>query len=273
MAFYDCNALGCISLGGALRECGENAFEGSFNLTTVHIADLASWCAVKFDGVRSNPIYFASLICLNEKPVKALVIPEGVTSIGEYAFCNLVAINSVSLPASLISVGKGAFEDCLLLERVDISDANRWCCVEFENIYSNPLYYGGELYLKGSKFTALKVDSDVVEVGQYAFVNCTSLKTVDLGYCVKRIGDGAFSECVALTDISLGNGVTHIGSQAFESCWKLRYITLPASVETTGDGLFSSCSYLRSVTIKKPQGSLNTSNWGVGFSVRWKPEN
>lgn len=247
MAFYDCNALGCISLGGALRECGENAFEGSFNLTTVHIADLASWCAVKFEGVRSNPIYFASLICLNGKPVKALVIPEGVTSIGEYAFCNLVAINSVSLPASLTSVGRGAFEDCLLLERVDISDANRWCCVEFEDIYSNPLYYGGELYLKGSKFTALKVDSDVVEIGQHAFVNCTSLKTVDLGYCVKRIGDAAFSGCRSIAKANLGSGVRRVGDEAFRNATAMSQVVIGEMVDVIGHRAFMGCYSLQNI--------------------------
>ena len=244
-AFYDCNALDCISLGGALRECGDKAFEGSFNLTTVHIADLASWCKIAFDGERSNPIYFASLVCLDGKPVKSLSIPEGVTSIGQYAFCNLVAITSVSLPASLASVGEGAFKDCLLLERVTISDVKRWCCVEFEDIYSNPLYYGGELYLKGTKFTTLTVENDVTEIGQYAFINCTSLNTVNVSTSVKHIGEGAFSGCRFLTKAVLGIGVKSIGDEAFRNATSMRQVIIGEFVSTIGERAFMNCSSLQ----------------------------
>ena len=76
-----------------------------------------------------------------------------------------------------------------------------------------------------------------------------NLKTLELGSSLKTIGDGAFSGML-----------------------KIRYITLPASVETVGSGIFKSCSLLRVVTILKEKDSLDTSGWGVGFSITWKPQ-
>lgn len=249
-AFYDCNALECISLGASLSACGENAFEGCFNLTTVHVSDLAAWCAIDFDGMRSNPIYFACLICINGLPVRDLTIPEGVASIGQYAFANLVTASSVSLPTTLERVGESAFADCWSLSVVNVKDVEKWCSVEFENLYSNPLYYGERLMVNGSEFTALKIESEVAAIKQYAFVNCVSLTSVELSKSVKTIEKAAFMGCGSIERANLGLGVTTIGDEAFRNTTSMDEVVIGELVYQIGQCAFMGCSQLKAIYCK-----------------------
>lgn len=244
-SFYDCNALASISLGKSLSLCGEYAFEGCFNLTTVHISDLAAWCAIDFQNVRSNPIYFACLICIDGQPVRDLVIPEGVTSIGRYSFSNLVTVTTVSLPTTLKSVGEGAFVDCSSISSVKIYDIEKWCAVEFENLYSNPLYYGEHLMVNGSEFTTLKIDSGVSSINQYTFINCTSLETVEISKGVKTIGKAAFLGCSSIEKATIGLSVSTIGDEAFRNTTSMKEVIIGELVYQIGKCAFMGCSQLR----------------------------
>ena len=74
----------------------------------------------------------------------------------------------------------------------------------------------------------------VVAIGDYAFLDCPSLKSVTIPDSITYIGDGAFEECSALTSVTIGDGVTYIGSYAFSDCYALTSVTFtgdaPSSV-------------------------------------------
>ncbi|MBR2880552.1 MAG: leucine-rich repeat protein, partial [Oscillospiraceae bacterium] len=113
-AFIGCSKITSVYFGKNLKSIGEDAFSGCFGITEFHIADLAAWCAIEFAGNASRPVNVAIEIkvFVNGEHITELVIPEGVTSIGDYAFCYFRDLTSVVIPNTVTSIGKNAFYEC-----------------------------------------------------------------------------------------------------------------------------------------------------------------
>lgn len=172
-AFSNCNGLTSVTIPPSVAYVDYWAFEKCSSLTAVHISDLAAWCGIEFkdEGLShsSNPLLYAHHLYLNGNEVTDLVIPEGVTSIGSYAFDNCSALTnvtipdgvtsigtcafrkcgslaSITIPSSVATVGSHAFLWCFNLNAVHISDLTSWGRISFHDNVSNPLYYGAHLY-------------------------------------------------------------------------------------------------------------------------------
>ncbi len=89
----------------------------------------------------------------------------------------------------------------------------------------------------------------VRSIGEYAFYNIQTLRTVMILDSVTSISDMAFYYCYYVTSVTIGNGVTSIGNMAFQYCGDITSLTIGSRVTTIGDAAFSSCSSLTSVTI------------------------
>lgn len=70
----------------------------------------------------------------------------------------------------------------------------------------------------------------VTEIGNGAFSECKSMKTLVIGNCVTAIGANAFGECTLLTDVVLPDSVTDVGKYAFASCTNLVSVTIGRQV-------------------------------------------
>ena len=142
----------------------------------------------------------------------SVTIPAGVTSIGEGAFnCNNLI--SVILPEGLTSIGDGAFEDCSSLASLSIPESvtNIGAYAFYGTLwYSNQpdgcVYVGKVLYAyKGSMpaNTVIDVAEGTVSIAGIAFYNCNNLISVTLPNSLKGIGDLAFAYCFGLTSIEV----------------------------------------------------------------------
>ena len=129
-----------------------------------------------------NPVY-------NNSNVKKVVIEDGVTSIGNYAFTYCVSLTSITIPDSVTSIGYYAFFYCKSLTSITISDS-------------------------------------VTSIGNYAFFYCRSLTSITIPDSVTSIGNDAFSNCRSLTSITIPDSVTSIGNDAFYGCSSLQTISL-----------------------------------------------
>ena len=89
----------------------------------------------------------------------------------------------------------------------------------------------------------------VTRIDDFAFTNCTNLKSVDIGDSVNIIGQSAFFGCSDLTNVTLGNGLTNICEKAFFSCSNLTSIIIPDNVVGIGKEVFKSCEQLTTVII------------------------
>lgn len=92
-------------------------------------------------------------------------------------------------------------------------------------------------------------DGRFSSIGNYAFLDCVNLKTLNFPNGLQTIGIQAFANCSSLTSISLPEGVETIRVEAFKDCTGLTSFVVPNSVKTIGSAVFSDCTNLRKVTI------------------------
>ena len=86
-------------------------------------------------------------------------------------------------------------------------------------------------------------------IKNYAFNDCTRLRSITIPDSVTKIGDSAFEKCTGLQSVTIPDGVTEIGEYAFYGCSALQSVTMPDSVTEIGDRVFCNCSGLQSVTM------------------------
>ena len=161
--------------------------------------------------------------------ITSIHLPEGIRRIGKYAFAGNAGLTSISIPASVELIDTAAFYYCMALTAVHVNSSNRHYCSE-----------NGVLFNKDKSkliiYPAMKQDS------YYA-----------LPSNVKQIEIGAFLECQSLTEIVLPEGITTISSEAFSYCTNLVEINIPNSVNYIGEYAFDGTAIYE-----------NESNWTDG---------
>ena len=193
--------------------------------------------AMKDYNSSDNP----SPVCNNSK-VKKIVIEDGVTSIGNYAFESCWNLTSITIPDSVTSIGKSAFHACSSLSSITIPDS----VTSIENY----------AFRACSSLTSITIPDSVTSIGNGAFERCFSLTSITIPDSVTSIGKYAFSDCERLTNITISDSVTSIGAYAFQYCSRLTNITIPDSVTSIGEWAFRDCSSLTSITIPKSVTSI-----------------
>ena len=168
------------------------------------------------DGVTEIPDY-AFFDC---DSLTSIIIPNSVTSIGNYAFSNCSKLTSITIPNSVASIGDYAFFDCSSLTSITIpNSATKICASAF---YGCPIEKATIPTIAISSIinSALKeVEITSSEsIGDWAFSDCDSLKSITIGNSVTSIGESAFYSCDSLTSVTIGNSVTSIGDKAFSGC-------------------------------------------------------
>lgn len=119
--FNNISNITSVTIPPSVEYIGFSCFEGWDQLTSVYISDIASWCNIEFSGYdHDNPLSLAKHLYVNNKEVKDLVIPEGVTNISNYAFYGFTGITSVSFPNSVSDIGQSSFDGCVGVESIKI---------------------------------------------------------------------------------------------------------------------------------------------------------
>ena len=126
-----------------------------------------------------------------DKSVKQVIIDDGVTTIGAYAFSSCSSLTSITIPNSVTTIESYAFFGCRFL-------------------------------------TSVTIPNSVTTIGREAFAGCHSLTSVIIPSSVTIIGEEAFSDCRSLTSITIPNSVTDIGPSTFYLCKNVKQITVEA---------------------------------------------
>lgn len=160
--------------------------------------------AVLPDGVTSVGDYAFS----GCESLASVTIGDGVTQIGGYAFAECANLKSVAVGKGVKSIAAYAFIGCEHLTGVYITDIAAWCDIEFGINAANPLYYAPDLYLDNNQATHLEIPQGVKEIKAGAFSGCTNLISITIPESVTSIGDGAFLGCINLVEVINLSGLT-----------------------------------------------------------------
>ncbi len=273
-AFYYFSDLTSITIPNSVARIGDCAFLGCSGLNTIKV-DSSN---IVYDSRNNcNAIIESNtneLIC----GCKNTVIPNSVTSIGDYAFYECSDLTYVTIGNSVTDIGESAFEGCIDLTYVTIGNsvtnigesAFEGCIgLTFVTIPNSVMRIGDCAFLECSGLKSIKVDS-----GNTVFDsrnNCNAIiesNTNELIYGCKNtvipnsvtsIGDCAFYYCSGLISVTIPNSVTSIGYETFYGCSGLISVMIGNSVTSIGDHAFQSCSGLTSVTIPNSVMSIGES--------------
>lgn len=133
------------------------------------------------------------------------------------AFKGCSGLERVAFHGSLKMIGTDAFKQCRSIGRVDIVDLAGWCGLSFSG-ESNPLCYGGHLFVNGAEVAELSIPEGVTGLGDYAFNGCAGLVSVAMPASLKEIGHRVFRDCPDLKRAKIGPGVEKIGGSVFYGC-------------------------------------------------------
>lgn len=234
-AFEESRSLTSITIPNSVKSIGSGAFESCYGLTAVNITDLEAWCNIDFESYNSNPLYFAQHLYLRGEEIKELVIPNSITTIGDYAFQGCSSLTSVTIPNSVTSIGVGAFEWCKSLTSITIPNSVK--------------SIGTEAFSICESLASIIIPNSITTIGKGVFNDCQSLTSITIPKSVTSIESEAFRWCSGLTSITIPNSVTSLGKNAFYMCSSLTSINIPNSITTIEEETFSGCSSLTTVTI------------------------
>ena len=233
--FYHCKSIMSVEFDGTVTQWksvkGRNfLLEDVPDRISVKCSD-GEWQKPDFlieDGIATA--YF-------DKNATSVVIPKGVTSIGDGAFRGRTSLTSVVIPESVMSIGNHAFCNCKSLKSIIIP----------EGVTS----IGESAFLDCDSLKSIVIPNGVTSIGAGAFFGCSSLTSVEIPKGVTSIGAGAFGGCTSLTSVEIPKDVTSIGAGAFGRCTSLKSVVIPASVTSISDNIFYNCTSLESVIISE----------------------
>lgn len=178
-----------------------------------------------------------------------LIIPNTVTTIEKYGICSCTRLDSISIPSSIKTIGRGVFESVPSINKTNV-ESLEWLCNSPFDFSTSLVYPGwGKLYLNGQEVIDLVIPESVEHIGSYAFDGCTEIKTLDIPKSVTTIGNRAFYYCIALESINIPESITSIGEAAFGTCLELKSVYIPNSVTTLESNAFRACKKLTTATI------------------------
>lgn len=180
-----------------------------------------------------------------------IVVDEGCTEIGTYAF-SFTSVMNLTLPrSSLKRIGDNAFFLCQRLLTLDIPDG----VVEI----------GAYVFQKCGNLVSAKIGNGVTAIPANTFSGCTALKTVELSESVTALFTQAFANCTSLRSIDI-SGVEILYNNVFDGCSALSSVVFGEKLKRVGSCVFNGCKALKEINLVTYPDVINSSfASGSGF--------
>ena len=265
-AFAGCSALKSVTIGKSVRQIRVMAFSTCYHIESVQ------WNPITTEGFENSPFIDS------DNHLTSFVFGDEVEEIPRTLCCGLNALESITIPNSVVTLHEFAISHCRGLTSVTIG----------ENVKT----IGGSAFQQCTSLTSVTIPNSVESIGTDAFYHCDNLQSVTIGENVKSFGLNVFTSCPVLTTIhwnaknagdfehnntpfcglerwewditgqittfTFGEGVEHIPAYLCQGM-KLSSLNLPSSLLSIGEMAFADCNNLTSITIPD-----NVTTIGIG---------
>ena len=259
--FQACDSLASVEIPASVTEIQTDTFDGYFDADANEGEGNVAFAEGSIFKLQDGVLYDSENLIRVLDWQENVVVPEGIKYIGADAFNaystqtpnNMETLKSITLPESLVSIGKTAFRACKSLKSITIP--------------KNVSEIGGGAFSSCSSLTSVEILGPVKELTGTSgvFSGCTALKNVTLPDTLTSLGNGAFNGCKALEEINLPKGLTEIGREAFNGCESLKEAIIPSGVTKIPDFAFTGCLALEKVEL--PEGITSIGEYAFDLTV------
>lgn len=263
--------LQAMTIPASVNFIGRLAFYGRKNLTGIVLEGMPAQIESKimhetawYEAQAEGFVYLKEGLLYNYKGEcgEQVVIPSDVKQIAGGAFINQKALRELYIPDGVSLSGALIFDGCSQLDTVRLPDDLKEIpqeCFSYTALAEIVLPQGLEsigygAFMACDALTRIEVPASVREIDGYAFANCEALAEIVLHEGLTTIGDSAFRSCPVLTEITLPQSLRYIGKYAFQECNYLSKITIPQNVAYIGGWAFSDCVRLNAIYFEDPSG-------------------
>jgi len=288
---------GAVAVDGKVTELNINITNFSKELTNDAYSGLKKLATLKItDATAADKAKTKTLPAINTTVTSLDIEATHISAIAENAFMGK-ALASVKLPAALVTIGAGAFQNCADLAGtikipatvttigkkafeksakvdIDLSEAAALTEIGIGAFAESGItvanlnksvklkFIGNDAFKDCKKLAKLQMSGiakgKLTTIGSDAF-NGTAITSANVPATVTTIGVAAFANCKELTQVSAMAGLTAIPNYLFQNCEKLARVTISEDVATIGQNAFEGCKALATVNFKTDDESNLTS--------------
>jgi len=259
-AFCNCLSIQTVSMHAGVTKIGENAFRNCKNLNHTEYKNgkyngsiggdmvlfgLIDKTATSFEFAPNTVMISESAFA--SSAIQSITVPESVTTIGTSAFSGCKSLTSVKLPSGLTEIAECMFAGCISLSDVTVPDS--------VTVVRGGAFSRCSALTKlpfGSNSKLEKIDNAYVfnaynQTGAFA---ASGLQEISFPATLTYIGSYAFQKCYDFDELTIGSAVTNIGSYAFEDCKMTTLVVNGTSDTVISAYAFEDCTNLESADIK-----------------------
>ena len=268
-AFVKTPALQVIKFPARLQSISVSTLDAVPSLSTVYVYEGGEYYGSTAEGMLTNgagdtilyvPTFWKGDVVIpigvtavgdnvfkNHAGITSVTIPSWVTSIGNYAFANLPDLTTVIIEGGkfeTLTIGEYAFAGCNSLTTLVINGGS--------TMDYGALVIGNYAFANNTKLTTPQIseNANITAIGAYAFSGCSTISEVVIQKTTTAIGDGAYAQCSNISKVSFAEGANvAFGSFVFEGCQRIRTISLPSTIATFDGSVFAGCNNISAIEV------------------------
>lgn len=215
-AFYGLE-MSSVTVPASVEIIGLDAFGWCFYLESINVASANSKYSSDENGVLYNYDKTVLIKYPSGKKTDSFIIPDGVTSLEDYAFENCYVLSDVTISSTVADIGNGSFFNCYLENIIVDSQNSSYSSVS--GVLFNKDKSSLILYPCNNSRTNYSIPDSVTEIESSAFHNNVALRSIVMPDGVKRLGDEAFLYCESLEYLHVSEHLTEIGVDVIDSTY------------------------------------------------------